>query len=448
MTKLTKKYDLMVPRYTSYPTAPHFKNSVKSNLYRQWLEALDPSTPLSLYFHIPFCDEMCSFCGCYTKVVKRYDPVAEYLEVLLSEIDLIAKALPSRFKASNLHWGGGSPTMLRGSDWKRIIERLHMRFNVTDDATIAVELDPRTASLEYVRALQDAGVNRASIGVQSFDANIQKAINRIQPYEMTARVIDWLRENGIEHINMDLMYGLPNQTSEMAKHEAELAIGLKPARVALFGYAHVPWMKPHQKLIDESALPDAEERWQQFEISSSKFIEAGYQPIGLDHFSLPDDEMNKALIEGTLHRNFQGYTSDDAPAMIGFGASAIGQMDQGYIQNVSPLKQYRERIIAGDFATERGIELSKDDRLRGYVIERIMCDLSVDLASACKQFSVSSTTFTHEIQKLKPLCDDGIIDFFNNIITVTETGRPFVRLVAAAFDAYLESGKGRHSRAV
>jgi oxygen-independent coproporphyrinogen-3 oxidase len=448
MTGLSKKYDLMVPRYTSYPTAPHFNDSVKSDLYRQWLGALDPATSLSLYFHIPFCDEMCSFCGCYTKIVKRYDPVADYLEVLLNEIDLVAKALPARFKASNLHWGGGSPTMLKGPDWKRIIERLRLRFDVTDDASIAVELDPRTATEDYVQALQDAGVNRASIGVQSFDADIQKAINRIQPYEMTAEVIGWLRKHGIVNINMDLMYGLPNQTTEMVVREAELTIGLKPARVALFGYAHVPWMRSHQKLIDEDALPDADARWQQFEASSTKFIEAGYQAVGLDHFSLPDDEMGEALDEGILHRNFQGYTADSAPAMIGFGASAIGQLQQGYIQNISPLKQYRESIEAGEFPIERGIELSDDDRLRGYIIERIMCYLNVDLDAACEKFAISKATFVPEMEKLMPLSEDGIINLSGNTITVTEIGRPFVRLVAAAFDAYLDSGKGRHSRAV
>jgi len=448
MTTLTEKYDLMVPRYTSYPTAPHFNDSVKSDLYRQWLEALDVATPLSLYFHIPFCDEMCSFCGCYTKIVKRYDPVANYVGVLLDEIDLVAKALPARFKASNLHWGGGSPTMLKGTDWKRIIERLRSRFDVTDDAAIAVELDPRTATEDYIQALQDAGVNRASIGVQSFDADIQKAINRIQPYDMTAQVIGWLRKYGIDHINMDLMYGLPNQTTEMCVREAELTIGLKPARVALFGYAHVPWMKSHQKLIDEDALPDAGERWQQFEASSAKFIEAGYIAVGLDHFSLPDDEMSAALDEGELHRNFQGYTADSAPAMIGFGASAIGQLQQGYIQNISPLKKYRESIAAGNFPIERGIELSKDDRLRGYIIERIMCDLNVDLDAVCDKFSISKATFVPEMEKLMPLSEDGIINLLGNTITVTEIGRPFVRLVAAAFDAYLDSGKGRHSRAV
>jgi oxygen-independent coproporphyrinogen III oxidase len=448
MKDLSKKYDLMVPRYTSYPTAPHFNDSVTGDIYRGWLQGLDPATPLSLYFHIPFCDEMCSFCGCYTKIVKRYDPVADYLKVLLEEIDLVAQTLPDRFRATNLHWGGGSPTMLKGEDWKRIIDRLRQRFDVTEDAAIAVELDPRTATEDYIQALQDAGVNRASIGVQSFDDDIQKAINRVQPYEMTAQVIGWLRKHGIDHVNMDLMYGLPNQTTEMVIREAELTIGLKPARVALFGYAHVPWMKSHMKLIDEDALPDADERWRQFEASSAKFIEAGYKAVGLDHFSLPDDEMTEALEEGLLHRNFQGYTADTAPAMIGFGASAIGQLGQGYIQNISSLKQYRENIADGKLPIERGIELSHDDHLRAHVIERIMCDLTIDLDSVCEQFEISKATFVPEMEKLAPLCEDGIITQEGNTITVTDTGRPFVRLVAAAFDSYLDSGKGRHSRAV
>ena len=448
INELSKKYDLMVPRYTSYPTAPHFNDSVTGELYRQWLTDLDPATPLSLYFHIPFCDEMCSFCGCYTKIVKRYDPVADYVDVLLDEIDLVARTLPGHFKATNLHWGGGSPTMLTGDDWKRIIDHLRQRFDVTDDAAIAVELDPRTANEDYIQALKEAGVNRASIGVQSFDADIQKAINRVQPYEMTARVIGWLREHGIDHINMDLMYGLPNQTAEMAAREAELTIGLKPARVALFGYAHVPWMRSHQKLIDEDALPDADERWQQFEASSAKFIEAGYIAVGLDHFSLPDDEMTDALEDGLLHRNFQGYTADTAPAMIGFGASAIGQLPQGYIQNISPLKQYRESIAAGILPIERGVALSDDDRLRAHIIERIMCDLTIDLDGVADQFGISRATFVPEMEKLAPLSEDGIITLDGNTITVTDIGRPFVRLVAAAFDAYLKSGKGRHSRAV
>jgi oxygen-independent coproporphyrinogen-3 oxidase len=234
----------------------------------------------------------------------------------------------------------------------------------------------------------------------------------------------------------------------MLAHEAELTIGLKPARVALFGYAHVPWMKSHMKLINEDDLPGADERWRQFETASNKFIEAGYVPVGLDHFSMPDDEMTEALEEGVLHRNFQGYTADSAPAMIGFGASAIGQLSQGYIQNISSLKQYRENIAAGKLPLERGIELSDDDRLRAHVIERIMCDLGVDLDEACEKFNVSKATFVPEMEKMTPLSEDGLVTLQDNSITVTETGRPFVRLVAAVFDSYLDSGKGRHSRAV
>ncbi len=448
ISDLSKKYDLMVPRYTSYPTAPHFGEAVTGETYRAWLGELDPKTPLSLYFHIPFCDEMCWFCGCYTKIVKRYEPVARYLDVLLQEIDLVADALPARFKANHLHWGGGSPTILKGEDWKRIIERLRVRFEVTEDAAIAVELDPRTATEDYVKALAEAGVNRASIGVQSFDDKIQKAINRIQPYEVTARVIGWLRDNGIDDINMDMMYGLPFQTTEMVAREAEMAIDLKPVRIALFGYAHVPWMKSHMKMIDDSTLPDADARWHQFIASSQKLLDAGYIAVGLDHFALPDDEMAKMLETGELHRNFQGYTADTAPAMIGFGASAIGQLPQGYIQNTSPLKDYRETVAAGILPIARGFELSDEDRLRADIIERIMCDLKVDLDDICARHGVSRATFVPEMEKLAPMADDGLVTLAGNTVAVSETGRPFVRLVAAAFDAYLTSGKARHSRAV
>jgi len=448
ISDLSKKYDLMVPRYTSYPTAPHFSEAVNGDTYRTWLAELSPDTPLSLYFHIPFCDEMCWFCGCYTKIVKRYEPVAQYLDVLLQEIDLVAGALPNNMKANHLHWGGGSPTILKGEDWKRIIDRLRERFDVTEDAAIAVELDPRTATEDYVKALAEAGVNRASIGVQSFDDDIQKAINRVQPYDVTAQVIGWLRDNGIDDINMDMMYGLPNQTTEMVAREAEMAIDLKPVRIALFGYAHVPWMKSHMKMIDETTLPDADERWQQFMASSEKLLEAGYIAVGLDHFALPDDEMAKLLESGELHRNFQGYTADTAPAMIGFGASAIGQLPQGYIQNTSPLKDYRETVAAGNFPIARGFELSSEDRLRSDVIERIMCDLKVDLDDICIRHEVSKATFVPELEKLAPMAEDGLVQLSGNTVSVTETGRPFVRLVAAAFDSYLSSGKARHSRAV
>ncbi len=241
-TDLATRYDLKVPRYTSYPTAPHFSDAVDEQTCRGWLGALDPALSLSLYFHIPFCAAMCWFCGCYTKIVNRYEPVAQYLQAMLREIDLVADALPARFAARHLHWGGGSPTMLTGEDWRRTVDHLRTRFDFASDAEIAVEADPRTATEAYVKALAAAGVNRVSIGVQDFHPEVQQAINRIQPYEVTRRVIDWLRGHGIEHINMDLMYGLPYQTLERVIDMTDKALTLRPGRIALFGYAHVPGM--------------------------------------------------------------------------------------------------------------------------------------------------------------------------------------------------------------
>jgi len=445
---LAAKYDLRVPRYTSYPTAPHFSEAVDDETYEKWLAEMNPATELSLYFHIPFCDEMCWFCGCYTKIVKKYEPVTDYLTALLAEIDVIADRLPARMKAKHLHWGGGSPTMLKGEDWRRIIEKIRARFDVAEDAEIAVELDPRTASEDYIRELAEAGVNRTSIGVQDYDEKVQKAINRIQPYEMTAAVIGWLRQHGIENINMDLMYGLPHQTVAgviaMARRTAEL----KPRRIALFGYAHVPWMKSHMKMINEDDLPGIEDRWAQFDAASKTLVDAGYVAVGLDHFALPGDSLIAALEERRLHRNFQGYTSDPATVLIGFGASAIGHLPQGFVQNTPPLNQYKDAVMAGKVATAKGIAFSDEDILRSDVIEDLMCNLTVDLAAIAKKHGVSPDGFLPDMDKLKPLVEDGAVTIDGFTITITELGRPLSRLAAAAFDAYLAEGKARHSRAV
>ena len=445
---LLEKYDLRVPRYTSYPTAPHFSETVDADVYGNWLRDLDPADPLSLYFHIPFCDSMCWFCGCYTKIVKRYEPVRDYLDVLLKEIDLMAEALPGTFKARHLHWGGGSPTMLKGGDWLEIITHLRKRFDVIDNAEVAVELDPRTATEDYVRALAEAGVNRTSIGVQDFDPKVQEAINRIQPHDVTKRVVDWLRQYGIDKVNMDLMYGLPHQTTDLVIKEVDLAVEMRPVRVALFGYAHVPWMKSHQKMIKEEDLPDTPERWEQFTAASERLEAAGYVKIGLDHFALPEDELAIALDEGRLHRNFQGYTTDAASTMIGMGASSIGQLPQGYVQNALPLRDYRKAIEEGRFAVAKGLELSDEDRLNAAVIERIMCDMSVDLDAIAGHFGVSEAYFDADLDKLVPLAEDGICSIEERKVAVGEDGRPFIRLVAAVFDRYLDRGQKRHSKAV
>ena len=445
---LADKYDLRVPRYTSYPTAPHFNDGVDAGRYRRWLGEMDDGLDLSLYFHIPFCDSMCWFCGCYTKIVNRYEPIRDYLEVLLAEVDLVADALPGRFAARHAHWGGGSPTMLTGEDWRRIIDKLHDRFDTGTETEFAVELDPRDTTEEYVAALASAGVNRTSIGVQDFHPEVQEAINRIQPFDVTERVIGWLRAHGIERLNMDLMYGLPHQTVERVVDQVDLAVRLAPNRVALFGYAHVPWMKTHQKMIDEATLPDAAERWAQFEAASARLAEHGYVAVGLDHFSHPDDDLATALGEGRLHRNFQGYTTDTAPALLGFGASAIGSLPEGYVQNTSPLKAYRETVTGGEFPIARGFALSAEDRLRSAVIERLMCDLSVDLDAERRRHDAGEIDFDFEMSRLEPLSEDGIVTVAENQISITTDGRPFVRLVAAVFDSYLNVGEKRHSRAV
>jgi oxygen-independent coproporphyrinogen-3 oxidase len=445
--KRTSRYDLRVPRYTSYPTAPHFSGAVGAAEYRAWLGELAPEGALSLYFHIPFCDSMCWFCGCYTKIVKRYAPVADYLASLHGEIELAAGVLPGRFPVSHLHWGGGSPTMLVPDDWMRIIEHIGEHYELLAGAEIAVELDPRDATEEYVKALAQAGVNRASIGQQDFHPEVQEAINRDQPAEVTDRVVGWLRKHCIDALNMDLMYGLPHQTTERVAEMVDIAVTFTPHRVALFGYAHVPWMKEHQKLIDEAALPGAEARWEQAAAAAARLMEHGYVRIGLDHFARPGDSLAEALADGRLKRNFQGYTVDEAPVLLGFGASAISSLPQGYTQNVQPLKTYGQHIADGRFPIHRGKALSDQDKLRAAVIERLMCYLAVDLAQVADETGVEED-FAAELEKLAPLAEDGICRIEGGRITVPEDCRALVRLVAAAFDTYLDPEAARHSRAV
>jgi oxygen-independent coproporphyrinogen III oxidase len=445
---LARRYNQNVPRYTSYPTAPHFGAEVDASLYRNWLSALDPAAPLSLYLHIPFCDTLCWFCGCYTKIVRRYEPVAAYLEVLQREIDLVASAMPQRMTVRHIHWGGGSPTILRPDDWRALTSCLARAFDAGDDTERAVELDPRDTTRDYVAALAEAGVNRVSIGVQDIDPVVQAAVNRVQPFDIVERVCAWLREHGIDRINLDLMYGLPHQTVSLVEAMVERALSVAPSRVALFGYAHVPWMRSHQRLIDEPALPSAEERLSQVEAATAVLRQAGYEAIGLDHFARADDPLATARAAGRLRRNFQGYTTDSAPALLGLGASSIGSLPQGYVQNTAPLEQYRARILAGTLATARGRALDDDDRLRRDIIERIMCDLAVDLDAVADRHGAAAEDFGDTMDRLRALADDGLVRVEGRRIVVTEAGRPFTRLVAAAFDRYLANGSGRHSNAV
>lgn len=431
-----------VPRYTSYPTAPHFSPQIGAERYADWLAALPADATLSLYLHVPFCTELCHYCGCNTKATRQRGPIDAYAEHLLAEIRLIL-ALTGRRRAVHLHWGGGTPSIL-GEDWlRRIVDALGEAFDLSALREHTIELDPRHMTAPLVDALAEIGVNRASLGVQEFAPHVQHAIGRIQPFELVERCVAMLRAAGIDRLNFDLMYGLPKQGRADIARSAERAVSLHPSRIALFGYAHVPWFKKHQALIKDSDLPGPQERLRQARVAADVFEGAGYQTIGLDHFALPDDELAIAAREGRLHRNFQGYTTDLADALIGFGASAIGRLPQGFVQNAVDAAGYARAVEAGRPATVKGIALSDDDRLRAGLIERLMCDLSLDLS----RFGGISR-FRQEIEALAPLAEAGLIAIDDEIITVTDAGRPLLRLAAAAFDAYLPANQARHSLAV
>ena len=439
------KISQFVPRYTSYPTAPHFNDAIDGDVYEQWLRKLDLAKPLSLYLHVPFCQKMCWYCGCHTKIAA---PVARYAEALRAEIGLLADRLPGKFRVSHVHWGGGTPTMLSAEDFADVMALIGERFAFTPDAEKAIEIDPRTVDTEKISALAAAGINRASLGVQDFSPKVQEAINRVQSFELTKEVTENLRAAGIEKINFDLMYGLPLQTVEDVLQTVELSHQLRPDRIALFGYAHVPWMKTHMKLIRDEDLPDSEMRLRQAELAAEKLQDLGYRQIGLDHFAKADDTLSLALENGALNRNFQGYTTDTADALLGVGASSIGRLPMGYVQNAVPLQEYERRVLAGRFPIGKGIAISMDDRLRGQVIERLMCDLKVDLETAARQFGANLSYFSAELAELAPYEKEGLVTVQEGLLTITPKGRILVRAVCALFDSYLKQGLARHSKAV
>ena len=356
--------DRRIPRYTSYPTALQFIAAVDRSIYAEWLAALPADVAVSIYLHVPFCAELCLYCGCHTTVVRKYTSVAAYADLLEREIALVGRHFGDRRPLGHVHWGGGTPTMLLPGDFARLTDTLRRTFFIAEDCEIAVEIDPRTLTREAVLALKTGGVTRASLGLQDFDPRVQNAVRRVQSFEQTARAADWLRKAGIASINLDLMYGLPYQTVETVAATAQRSLALDPDRIALFGYAHVPWMKRHQRLLPEEALPGALERFAQSEGAADVLKQAGFQPIGLDHFARPDDLLARRQREKRLHRNFQGYTTDEAPALIGFGTSAIGVLPQGYVQNASSTAAYRDAIQDGCLATVRGRALTEEDRLR------------------------------------------------------------------------------------
>ncbi len=437
-----------VPRYTSYPTAPHFHAGINSARYRDWLGTLPENAPLSLYLHIPFCDTLCWFCGCNTTAVNTYSPVRSYCDMLLKEIGMVSAALNGRRPVSHIHWGGGSPTLLSTADIARLNDALRENFDVLPDAEFAVEIDPRGFNHAMAQALKAAGVTRASIGLQDCDPAVQHAINRIQSDEETAHAIELLREAGISSLNLDLIYGLPRQTLASWERTLDFALWLNPDRFAVFGYAHVPQFKKHQALIPVELLPGVDLRLQQAELAREILCAHGYAAIGLDHFAKSHDSLARAAADGSISRNFQGYTTDSAPILIGLGASAIGSLPQGYAQNHPQVPAWRGALEAGNFPVARGIALTDNDRMHRHVIERLMCDLEVDLADVAAMFGRTPVIFAESLRRLAPIEEEGMVAIKGAKVTVKPQWRSAVRLVCAAFDQYLDAGQVRHSVSV
>ncbi|GAN80157.1 coproporphyrinogen III oxidase [Acidocella aminolytica 101 = DSM 11237] len=449
---LIARYDGRVPRYTSYPTAPHFHDGIGVGEYAHWLAALPPDAAISLYLHVPFCDRLCLYCGCHTTVVHHDRPKRNYAQALAREIGLVADRLGRRARVSQIHWGGGTPTSLPDDCLDALMELIRVRFDVAPDAEIAIEIDPASLPPGKLEALAQMGVTRASLGVQDFDETVQKAIGRMQSFDETRDAAEGLRRLGVASVNLDLIYGLPHQTEESVTRTARLALELAPDRAAVFGYAHVPWMKKHQKLMPEAALPMGLARLrQEATIRGVLAEEGGMVPVGLDHYAHPADAMANAAHTGALQRGFQGYTTDAASVLIGLGASAIGALPEGYVQNLPSIPAYEASLAQGRLPVARGVALSHEDRLRRAVIERIMCDLAVDLPAMAQTFGAQAAPLLAAAAPLSGFESDGLVEWNGARLRVTERGRPFVRNVAALFDAYLrgrESSQPRHARAV
>jgi oxygen-independent coproporphyrinogen-3 oxidase len=446
--QLINRYEGRAPRYTSYPTAVQFTTAVDAARYRGWLAELPPEEPVSLYVHVPFCKRLCWYCGCNTRAVNHHEPVRDYLGWMLIELSMLQQALPATMTVGALHLGGGTPNMLTPDDLALLVPALRQAFRFAPGLEVAAELDPAVLTREWVEAAAFHGLTRASLGVQNLAPEVQQAVNRPERLEDIAACVGWLRDAGVGSVNFDLMYGLPRQTVANTLTTLDGLLPLKPDRIALFGYAHVPWMKPHQKLLDEAALPGPAERLDQSEAAADRLVAAGYVAIGLDHFALPTDELAVAARAGRLRRNFQGYTADAARTLLGLGASAIGALPQGFVQNQTQELAWRQALAAGDLPVARGVALTNDDRFRGEIIERLMCDFEVNLAKVCARHNRKLADLYGEFAQLEPFVRDGLAVRDGARVVVTPPGQILVRSICAVFDAHLAPEAGRHAKAI
>jgi oxygen-independent coproporphyrinogen-3 oxidase len=439
-------FDARVPRYTSYPTAPHFTPGVGPARFAEWIEAVPAGASISLYIHVPFCRRLCWFCACRTQGTSSDAPVIAYAEMLKAEIALLRKHLAPGVTLSRLHWGGGTPTLLSPDLMRGLADQVFDVVPLAPGGEFSVEIDPNEIDAPRLDALAAAGMNRASIGVQDFDPEIQKAIGREQSYELTKRVCDMVRARGIQSLNADILYGLPHQTNARISDSVQKLLTLSPDRVALYGYAHVPWMSRRQQMLPSDAMPTPEERLSLFETARELFRWDGYAEIGIDHFARATDGLAVAQASGKLRRNFQGYTDDTAAALIGLGASSISRFPQGFAQNASGTAAHTKAIRAGQFSTHRGHVFAGEDLLRARIIEAMMCDFRVDRGELERDFAAATDQIEAMFQAAKAT--------FGDMVTVDATGlaipdhaRPLTRMIARTFDAY-DHAKAKHSAAV
>ena len=437
-----------LPRYTSYPTALAFQSAPDDALTRGWLDAIQPTDAVSIYVHVPFCERLCWYCGCHTSVPNGYDRIADFLGHLRSELDLWSDAMPPHAGAAHVHFGGGSPNSLSGDDFSSLLASISRRFSLRPGAEVAVELDPGNLDGDFARGLGAAGVTRASLGVQTFDPDVQRLVNRIQPFERVETAVADIRSGGVKAINFDMMYGLPGQTPDNVADSLRTALSLAPDRVALFGYAHVPWMKKHQAMIRQEDLADVAGRWSQAEAAEAVLIDHGYVRIGMDHFAHPDDPMAAQLAKGGLRRNFQGYTDDPASVLIGLGPSAISAFPQGYAQNASRVDQWASAAKQGHLPVARQLATTAEDRLRAAVIERLMCDLEADVGSVCVDYGCAVTALDDSLIAVRALAADGLCTVVGRMISVSPEISRLVRVVAACFDQKLAPLTTKHSLAI
>lgn len=441
--ELVRRYEVAGPRYTSYPTAPEWKNDFGPEAYAAQLDAAgrrDPAEPLSMYVHLPFCREMCSYCGCNVVVTRDPAKADRYLDHVAMEMGLVADRLGPRRGLAQIHWGGGTPTFLSEAQIERLWGEITSRFRVRPDAEVAIEIDPVVTTPAQLDLLRRLGFNRLSMGVQDFDPRVQQAVNRIQPADQTRALLEHARELGFSGVNFDLIYGLPHQTPEGWGRTLETILQMRPDRMAVYSFAYLPELRPHQKRIDRSWLPAGNQKLALFLQAYETFAAAGYRPIGMDHFALPSDELARAQERRALGRNFQGYTVSAASDVVAFGITGIADVQGAFAQNVHPLSRYYEAVASGSLATERGIRLTDDDKRRRAVITSLMCNFWVDLGD--------DGYFSAERERLRPFEEDGLLRVEGSQVEVTPLGRFFVRNVAMVFDAYLAEGHRTFSRTV